>query len=119
MSKVAFAGRYPGARRSPSTCFRATQARLHLTQPGALWRCQLDLGPAVFRENARRCHVTVHFGSVEDIGVREALREFLYARLRRPTWSWQKASTWQCPAGLQSRASFLRVRPARTGARSI
>lgn len=40
-----------------------------------------DLGPAVFRENARRCHVTVHFGSVEDIGTREAIREFLYARL--------------------------------------
>ncbi|PZR83282.1 MAG: integrase [Stutzerimonas stutzeri] len=40
-----------------------------------------DLGPAVFRENARRCHVTVHFTSVEDWGVREALREFLYARL--------------------------------------
>lgn len=40
-----------------------------------------DLGPAVFRENARRCHVTVHFGSVEDAGVREALRELLYARL--------------------------------------
>lgn len=40
-----------------------------------------DLGPAVFRENARRCHVTVHFTSVEDEGVREALREFLYARL--------------------------------------
>ncbi|ABS65787.1 hypothetical protein [Xanthobacter sediminis] len=40
-----------------------------------------DLGPAVFRENARRCHVTVHFTSVEDVGVREALRELLYARL--------------------------------------
>ena len=40
-----------------------------------------DLGPAVFRENARRCHVTVHFGSVEDIGIREAIRELLYARL--------------------------------------
>ncbi|KAA3448456.1 integrase [Mesorhizobium sp. SARCC-RB16n] len=40
-----------------------------------------DLGPAVFRENARRCHVTVHYGSVEDVGVREALRELLYARL--------------------------------------
>jgi hypothetical protein len=40
-----------------------------------------NLGPAVFRENARRCHVTVHFGAVEDQGVREALREFLYARL--------------------------------------
>lgn len=40
-----------------------------------------DLGPAVFRENARRCHVTVHFSAVKDIGVREALRAFLYARL--------------------------------------
>jgi hypothetical protein len=40
-----------------------------------------DLGPAVFRENARRCHVTVHFASVEDIGTREAIREFLYVRL--------------------------------------
>ena len=40
-----------------------------------------DLGPAVFRETARRCHVTVHFGSVEDIGTREAIRELLYARL--------------------------------------
>ncbi|MGY8632628.1 integrase [Bradyrhizobium sp. 14AA] len=40
-----------------------------------------DLGPAVFRENARRCHVTVHFGAVEDTGTREAIREFLYARL--------------------------------------
>ncbi|WP_348626122.1 hypothetical protein [Rhizobium sp. 9140] len=35
----------------------------------------------MFRESARRCHVTVHFGSVEDTGVREALRELLYARL--------------------------------------
>lgn len=40
-----------------------------------------DLGPAVFRDNARRCHVTVHFGAVADTGVREALRAFLYARL--------------------------------------
>lgn len=40
-----------------------------------------DLGPAVFRESARRCHVTVHLGSVEDTSVREALRELLYARL--------------------------------------
>jgi len=40
-----------------------------------------DLGPAVFRESARRCHVTVHFGAVEEVSVREALRELLYARL--------------------------------------
>jgi hypothetical protein len=40
-----------------------------------------DLGPAVFRENARRCHVTVHFGTVPDPTVARCLREYLYARL--------------------------------------
>ena len=40
-----------------------------------------DLGPAVFRENARRCHVTVHFGEVPDQAVAQCLREYLYARL--------------------------------------
>jgi integrase len=40
-----------------------------------------DLGPAVFRENARRCHVTVHFGSIADPAIAEAIRAYLYARL--------------------------------------
>jgi hypothetical protein len=40
-----------------------------------------DLGPAVFRENARRCHVTVHFRAIGDGATARALREFLYARL--------------------------------------
>jgi hypothetical protein len=40
-----------------------------------------DLGPAVFRENARRCHVTVHFRAISDGATERALREFLYARL--------------------------------------
>jgi len=40
-----------------------------------------DLGPAVFRENARRCHVTVHFGTVPDPAVARCLREYLYVRL--------------------------------------
>jgi hypothetical protein len=40
-----------------------------------------DLGPAVFRENARRCHVTVHFGAIGDAATARAIREFLYARL--------------------------------------
>jgi integrase len=40
-----------------------------------------DLGPAVFRENARRCHVTVHFGSITDPTITEAMRAYLYARL--------------------------------------
>ena len=40
-----------------------------------------DLGPAVFRENARRCHVTAHFCAVSDPAVARCLREYLYARL--------------------------------------
>jgi integrase len=40
-----------------------------------------DLSSAVFRENARVCHITVHFDGVEDASVERALREFLYARL--------------------------------------
>lgn len=40
-----------------------------------------DLGPAVFRENARRCHVTVHFNVLEHADVRAAMRDYLYARL--------------------------------------
>ncbi|MGA0608323.1 integrase [Phenylobacterium sp. VNQ135] len=40
-----------------------------------------DLSPAVFRENARRCHVTVRFDSVADPMIATALREYLYARL--------------------------------------
>ncbi len=40
-----------------------------------------DLQPGVFRENARRCHTTVHFHSVDDPVIAEALRELLYARL--------------------------------------
>jgi integrase len=40
-----------------------------------------DLSPAVFRENARVCHVTARFAGIEDAGVERMLREFLYARL--------------------------------------
>ena len=40
-----------------------------------------DLGPAVFRENARRCHVTVHFHVLEHADVQAAMRAYLYARL--------------------------------------
>lgn len=43
----------------------------------AIW----DLSPAVFRDNARRCHVTVNFDSIEDPLIADALRQFLYARL--------------------------------------
>jgi len=34
-----------------------------------------DLGPAVFRENVRRCHATVHFHPVGDAATERALRE--------------------------------------------
>ena len=40
-----------------------------------------DLSPGVFRDNARRCHVTVHFSSIEDPAIADALRQFLHARL--------------------------------------
>jgi hypothetical protein len=40
-----------------------------------------DLGLAVFRENARRCHVTVHFDVLEHADVQAAMRAYLYARL--------------------------------------
>lgn len=40
-----------------------------------------DLGPAVFRENARRCHVTVHFAAIPAADVAWRLREYLYVRL--------------------------------------
>jgi hypothetical protein len=40
-----------------------------------------DLSSAVFRENARVCHVTAHFKGIEDPSVVRVLREFLYARL--------------------------------------
>src|ERR1700693_6271150 len=40
-----------------------------------------DLSPAVFRENARVCHITAHFDDIDDPGVARTLREFLYARL--------------------------------------
>lgn len=40
-----------------------------------------NLSPAVFRENARVCHTTVHFDVIANSSVECALREFLYARL--------------------------------------
>jgi hypothetical protein len=40
-----------------------------------------DLSPAVFRTNARVCHVTAHFDGIANPGLQRTLREFLYARL--------------------------------------
>ena len=38
--------------------------RAHISRYGdPVW----DLAPGVFRENARRCHVTVHFAVIQDL----------------------------------------------------
>src|SRR3546814_5248819 len=50
---------------------KAGHAREELSRVGdPSW----DLGPAVFRENARRCHVTVHFDVLEHADVQAAMR---------------------------------------------
>ena len=61
-----------------SAPLKAGHAREDLSRVGdPSW----DLGPAVFRENARRCHVTVHFDVLEHADVQAAMRAYLYARL--------------------------------------
>lgn len=61
-----------------SARLKAGHAREELSHVGdPSW----DLGPAVFRENARRCHVTVHFDVLEHADVQAAMRAYLYARL--------------------------------------
>ena len=45
---------------------------------------QWDVTPAVFRENARRCHCSVDFAQLFDPAQRLAAKEYLYARLREP-----------------------------------
>lgn len=52
--------------------------RAHISRYGdPVW----DLAPGVFRDNARRCHVTVHFGGIKDPSIADALRQILHARL--------------------------------------
>ena len=48
-----------------------------------------DLSPAVFRENARRCHCTVRFDALSDPALAAMMRAYLYARLniRIPGWA--------------------------------
>src|ERR1019366_4901270 len=48
---------------------------------------QWDVRPAVFRENARRCHCSVDFAQLFDPAQRLAAKEYLYARLREPVGS--------------------------------
>ncbi|MBN7784095.1 hypothetical protein JYP51_04140 [Ponticoccus gilvus] len=48
-----------------------------------------DLSPAVFRENARRCHCTVRFDALPDPALAAVMRAYLHARLniRIPGWA--------------------------------
>ena len=48
-----------------------------------------DLTPAVFRENARRCHCTVKFDTLPDPGLATMMRSYLHARrnVRLPGWA--------------------------------
>jgi hypothetical protein len=69
-----------------------------------------DLGPAVFRENARRCHVTVHFDVLEHADVQAAMRAYLYARLNVDLPGPPEAAAREHPTGIQPRAPVLRLR---------
>lgn len=52
--------------------------RAHISRYGdPVW----DLAPGVFRDNARRCHITVHFDGIDDPTIADALRQILHARL--------------------------------------
>ena len=48
-----------------------------------------DLTPAVFRQNARRCHCTVKFDTLSDPAIATMMRAYLYARLNvhLPGWA--------------------------------
>jgi hypothetical protein len=46
-----------------------------------------DVAPAVFRENARRCHCSVDFSVLVNPAQRVTAKEYLYARLREPEGS--------------------------------
>jgi hypothetical protein len=65
-----------------------------------------DLTPAVFRQNARRCHCTVKFDTLSDPTLATMMRAYLYARLNvhLPGWAPQLP-----PASI--RQAFNHVRP--------
>lgn len=65
-----------------------------------------DLTPAVFRENARRCHCTVRFDTLSDQQTAETMREYLYARLNIQLLGWAPLLP---PASI--RQAFNHIRP--------
>jgi hypothetical protein len=70
-----------------------------------------DLGPAVFRENARRCHVTVHFDVLEHADVQAAMRLSLRPPQRRSSRLSPEAAARLHPPGIQPCSPVLRLRP--------
>ena len=79
-----------------------------------------DLGPAVFRENARRCHVTVHFDADPGCGGRtRAAGVSLCATQRRSPWLSAALAARQHSASFQPRAPLLGVCSDRTRAPAI
>jgi hypothetical protein len=87
---------------------KAGHAREELSRVGdPSW----DLGPAVFRENARRCHVTVHFDVLEHADVQAAMRLSLRPPQRRSSRLPPEAAAREHPPGIQPRSPVLRLRP--------
>lgn len=70
----------------PHAVLRPGYDRAELSRYGdAFW----DLTPAVFRQNARRCHCTVKFDTLSEPAMAAMMRAYLYARLnvRLPGWA--------------------------------
>jgi hypothetical protein len=71
----------PAADTRPVLATAPLKPGFHRQQLSRFGDASWDLSPAVFRNNARRCHVTVHFTGISDSQQAQTLREFLYARL--------------------------------------
>ena len=65
-----------------------------------------DLTPAVFRQNARRCHCTVKFDTLPDLALATMMRAYLYARLNVHLPGWAPPLP---PASI--RQAFNHIRP--------
>ncbi|MCK9549535.1 integrase [Aquamicrobium sp.] len=92
-----------------SAPLKAGHAREELSRVGdPSW----DLGPAVFRENARRHHAIVHFDALEHADMQAAMRAYLYAHLNvhLPGYSQKLPPTCIRQAFNRARRFFVFVR---------
>ena len=64
-----------------------------------------DLTPAVFRQNARRCHCTVKFDTLSDPDMAAMMRAYLYVRLNVHLLGWAPQLP---PASIRQAQSRLR-----------